>query len=233
MVRIDGLFETAARLDRAGILATRAGLVVVLVWIGGLKAYRYEDEGIVPYVANSPWMSFFYRRPAPEYRRHMNREGELVPANREWHERNGTYPFARGLGAVIVALGLMIAVHPRLPRVAAVGSFLVAGMPLVTLSFLVTTPECWVPPPGSPGHGFPRLSGSGRLIIKDAIMMGAAIVTMADSARAALREAARGSRATARGSESRKIPVDENVVPSASAALTAHPSEPNRRGASR
>jgi len=33
---------------------------------------------------------------------HLNREGELVPANREWHERNGTYPFAYALGAVIV-----------------------------------------------------------------------------------------------------------------------------------
>lgn len=32
-------------------------------------------------------------------------------------------------------------------------------------------------------HGFPYLSGAGRLVIKDAIMMGAALVTMADSAR--------------------------------------------------
>jgi uncharacterized membrane protein YkgB len=37
--------------------------VVVLVWTGGLKAYRYEDEGIVPFVANSPLMSFFYADP--------------------------------------------------------------------------------------------------------------------------------------------------------------------------
>ena len=55
---------------------TRVGPVVVLVWIGGLKIFRYEDEGIVPFVANSPFMSFFYRQPAGEYRRHMNREGE-------------------------------------------------------------------------------------------------------------------------------------------------------------
>ena len=174
MVGTDRLFESAARLDRVGVVMTRVGLVVVLVWIGGLKAFRYEDEGIVPYVANSPLMSFFYRQPAGEYRWHMNREGELVPANREWHERNGTYLFAHGLGAVIVALGVMVAVHPWLPRVAAVGGFLVAGMSLVTLSFLVTTPECWVPALGSPEHGFPLLSGSGRLIVKDAIMLGAA-----------------------------------------------------------
>jgi reactive chlorine resistance protein C len=182
------LFQLAARLDRVGIIVSRIGLVVVLVWIGGLKVFAYEDEGIVPFVANSPFMSFFYRAPAGEYRQHVNREGELVSANREWHERNGTYPFAYGLGSVIVAFGVMIALHRWRPGVAAVGSFLVFLMSLVTLSFLVTTPEVWVPPLGSPEHGFPLLSGAGRLVLKDAIMMGAALVTMADSAKAYLRK---------------------------------------------
>lgn len=189
MERIHSLFTLAARSDRAGVVLARIGLVVVLVWIGGLKVYRYEDEGIVPFVANSPLMSFFYKQPAGEYRQHMNREGELVSANREWHERNGTYLFAYGLGALIVALGVAIALHPLLPQVAALGSFLVFGMSFVTLSFLVTTPECWVQPLGSPEHGFPLLSGAGRLVVKDAIMAGAALVTMADSARAYLRRA--------------------------------------------
>ena len=188
MNRINALFELAARCDRAGIVTTRIGLVVVLAWIGSLKAFRYEADGIVPFVANSPFMSFLYRRPAGEYRRHMNREGELAPANREWHLRNGTYLFAWGLGAVIVALGVMIALHPWLPQVSAIGSFLVFGMSLVTLSFLVTTPECWTPSLGSPEHGFPLLAGPGRLVLKDAIMAGAALVTMADSAQAYLRK---------------------------------------------
>ena len=188
MDRINKLFGLAARLDRVGITVTRIGLVVVLVWIGGLKVFAYEDEGIVPFVANSPLMSFFYKAPAGEYRQHMNREGELVPANREWHERNGTYPFAYGLGAVIVAFGVMIALHPWLPQVAAVGSFLVFLMSFVTLSFLVTTPECWVPALGSPEHGFPLLDLPGLLVVKDSVMMGAALVTMADSAKAYLRK---------------------------------------------
>jgi uncharacterized membrane protein YkgB len=195
---INRLFESAARMDRVGISVTRIGLVVVLVWIGGLKAFRYEAEGIVPFVANSPFMSFFYRQPVGEYRQHMNREGDLVPANRDWHERNGTYRFAYGLGSVIVALGVMIAMHPWLPRVAAVGSLLVAVMSLVTLSFLITTPECWVPALGSPEHGFPLLSGAGRLVVKDAIMMGAALVTLADSARAYLRRRGAGPRTVTR-----------------------------------
>jgi uncharacterized membrane protein YkgB len=188
MDRINKLFELAARLDRVGVTVTRIGLVVVLVWIGGLKVFAYEDEGIVPFVANSPFMSFFYKAPAGEYRQHTNREGELVPANREWHERNGTYLFAYGLGSVIVHYGVLIALHPWLPRVAILGSFLVFAMSFVTLSFLVTTPEVWVSALGSPEHGFPLLSGAGRLVVKDAIMMGAALVTMADSAKAYLRK---------------------------------------------
>ncbi len=187
MDRINKLFEYAAHADRLGVTLTRVGLVVVLVWIGGLKVFKFEDEGIVPFVANSPLMSFLYQEPAGEYRKHMNREGDLVPANREWHEKNGTYMFAYGLGSVIVAYGVMIALHPVFPRVAAVGSFMVVVMSFVTLSFLITTPECWVPSLGSSEHGFPLLSGAGRLVVKDAIMLGAAMVTMADSAKAYLR----------------------------------------------
>jgi len=194
MDTIDRVFEAAARTDRLGVAVTRIGLIVVLLWIGGLKAFPYEADGIVPFVANSPTMSFLYKRPAPEYKKYMNKEGELVPANRDWHERNGTYVFAYGLGAVIVAYGVMLCLHPWLPQVAALGSFLVVVMSFVTLSFLVTTPECWVPPLGDSEHGFPYLSGRGRLVVKDAIMLGAALVTMADSAKAYLRK-----RAAARG----------------------------------
>jgi len=181
------LFTRLARLDRAGIALTRLGLIVVLLWIGGLKIAKYEAEGIVPFVANSPTMNFFYAHPAPEYKKHMNREGELVPANQAWHESNNTYTFAFGLGAVIVAYGLLLCFHPWLPQVAALGSALVFVMSFVTLSFLVTTPETWVPALGGPDHGFPYLSGPGRLVLKDAIMMGAALATLADSARAYLR----------------------------------------------
>jgi len=188
MTRFDQLIALASRADRVGMTVTRIGLVVVLLWIGGQKVTRFEADGIVPFVANSPFMSFFYAHPAPEYKQHMNREGEVVPANRAWHESNHTYAFAYGLGAVIVAYGLMIASHPWLPRLAAVGSFLVFVMSFVTLSFLVTTPECWVPNLGGPEHGFPLLAAPGRLVVKDAIMMGAALVTMADSAHAYLRK---------------------------------------------
>jgi uncharacterized membrane protein YkgB len=183
---VNKVFRLMARADAWGIGLTRLGLIIVLIWIGSLKIARYEADGIVPFVANSPLMSFFYAYPAPEYKQHMNREGDPAPANREWHERNHTYPFALGLGSVIVVFGVMLALHRWLPQVAAAGGFLVFAMSGVTLSFLVTTPEVWVPNLGGPEYGFPLLSGAGRLVVKDAIMMGAAVVVMADSAKAYL-----------------------------------------------
>jgi len=184
------IYARAASLDRIGLGLLRFGLVVVLVWIGGLKFARYEAEGIVPLVANSPLMSFFYHHPPPAYRSYMNREGELIPSHRQWHETNGTYPFAYGLGVLIVSIGILIALHPVLPQVAAAGSFLLILMALTTLSFLITTPEAWVPALGDSAHGFPFLSGAGRLVIKDVIMLGAAVTTMADSAKTYLRRSA-------------------------------------------
>lgn len=180
------IFEAASRLDRVGVAVTRLGLIVVLVWIGGLKVAQYEADGIVPFVANSPLMRFFYNDPEG-YKEHKNPEGAVVPENRAWHEANGTYPFALGLGAVIVSYGLLLCLHPWWPQAAALGSFLVFVMSFVTLSFLITTPECWVPDLGGPHHGFPYLAAPGRLGLKDAIMMGAALVTLADSSRAYLR----------------------------------------------
>jgi uncharacterized membrane protein YkgB len=176
------LYVAASRLDRVGMGVLRLGLVIVLVWIGGLKFAKYEAEGIVPLVSQSPLMSFFYHHPAPEYRQYMNKEGDLNAAHRAWHESNGTYAFSYGLGIVIILIGLLIALHPVLPQVATVGSFLLIFMACTTLSFLVTTPEAWVPALGDTTHGFPYLSGAGRLIVKDCIMLGAAVTTMADSA---------------------------------------------------
>lgn len=180
----------AAGLEHAGVQVTRVGLIIVLVWIGGLKAFRYEAAGIVPFVANSPVMNFFYKYEAPEYKKHMNREGEYKPENIAWHQENHTYTFSYGLGTVIVLIGILIALYPLFPGVSAIGSFLCFGMSLVTLSFLITTPETWVPALGDAEHGFPYLSGAGRLVIKDVIMMGASLVTMAEAAKVYLKRKA-------------------------------------------
>lgn len=52
------LLSFIAGMEQAGRNVIRAGVVIAFLWIGGLKFFTYEAEGIVPFVANSPIMSF-------------------------------------------------------------------------------------------------------------------------------------------------------------------------------
>lgn len=64
------LLTFTSSLKNFGIKFIRVAILVVFVWIGGLKYFHYEADGIVPFVANSPFMSFFYAKDAPEYKDH-------------------------------------------------------------------------------------------------------------------------------------------------------------------
>jgi len=171
-----------AGFDSLGKKAVRFGIVVVFVWIGFLKFFTYEADGIVPFVANSPFMSFFYNHPA-DYKEHVNKEGEFIAKNHAWHETNNTYGFSNGLGIFLIVVGSMVALHKAAPLLSMMGSILVFLMTLGTLSFLITTPESWVFHLTDTEWGFPYLSGRGRLVIKDLVILGGSVITMSESAR--------------------------------------------------
>jgi reactive chlorine resistance protein C len=176
------IINNIAGLDLLGKKVIRFGIVVVFLWIAGLKFFTYEADGIVPFVANSPFMSFFYSNPG-EYKQHVNKEGELIEKNHDWHIKNNTYGFSKGLGFLLIAMAILVALHPVAPLYSMLGSILIFIMTLGTLSFLVTTPESWVPHLTDHQWGFPYLSARGRLVIKDLVILGGAIITMSDSAR--------------------------------------------------
>lgn len=171
----------------------RISIFVVMAWIGGLKAFQYEADGIVPFVANSPLMSFFYEKPAPEYQAYKNPEGKTVSKNISWHEANGTYIFSYALGTVIVLIGLLTLSGIWSAKLGLIGGLLTFGMSLVTLSFLLTTPEVYVPNLGgdfaTPHYGFPYLSGAGRLVLKDIIMLATGLIVASDAAQHLLKGA--------------------------------------------
>jgi uncharacterized membrane protein YkgB len=175
------IINAIAGLDQLGKKAVRFGIVVVFLWIGSLKFFTYEADGIVPFVANSPVMSFFYNHPT-EYKTHMNKEGELIAANHEWNIKNNTYGFSVGLGIFLVTLAILVALYKEVPIPSMIASILIFIMTLGTLSFLITTPESWVPHLTDNQWGFPYLSGRGRLIIKDLVILGGAIITMSETA---------------------------------------------------
>ncbi|KMQ66515.1 membrane protein [Chryseobacterium angstadtii] len=174
----------------------RISIFIVMAWIGGLKAFQYEADGIVPFIANSPFMSFFYKnadrkvinenqKSVSEYTLYKNPEGKTVQKNIDWQTANGTYIFSYGLGTVIVIISILVLLGIWFPTIGAVGGALTFIMSFVTLSFLITTPEVYVPDLGgdfpTPQYGFPYLSGAGRLVLKDIIMMAAGLVLFSDS----------------------------------------------------
>lgn len=182
------LLESLANAQHYFVHFIRISIFIVMAWIGGLKAFQYEADGIVPFVANSPFMSFFYTKDAPEYQQYKNKEGEVVLKNIAWHQENGTYIFSYALGAFIIAIGLLTLLGIYNARIGLLGGLLTVGMSIVTLSFLITTPEVYVPNLGGPDHGFPYLSGAGRLVLKDIIMMAGGLVVASDASSRILKE---------------------------------------------
>ncbi|WP_099465212.1 DUF417 family protein [Parabacteroides provencensis] len=178
----------AASSNRIGLNLMRIAILVIFVWIGGLKFYNYEADGIVPFVVNSPFMSFFYNNEAPEYKQYKNSEGAFVPENHAWHEANNTYGFSHGLGLLIMSIGVLVFLGIFFPKIGIVGEMLAIIMTIGTLSFLITTPEVWVPNLGGPEYGFPLLSGAGRLVIKDIAILAGALILLSDTARRLLKK---------------------------------------------
>ncbi|MCT7903961.1 Inner membrane protein ykgB [Candidatus Ornithobacterium hominis] len=196
------IYTTIAALQPQFINFIRVAIFIVMAWIGGLKAFQYEADGIVPFVTNSPFMSFFYNNTGKtavneqgeevaQYKLHRNPEGKMVQKNIEWHKENGTYIFSYGLGTVICIIGLLTFLGIWSAEIGFWGGILTFGMSIVTLSFLITTPEVYVPNLGgdmpTPRHGFPYLSGAGRLVLKDVIMMAGGLTVAADAAQRILK----------------------------------------------
>ena len=184
---INAGLQQLGKLDRLGIPLMRVAIAIVFLWIGALKFVPYEADSITPFVANSPVMSFFYEHPQ-DYKAHLSHEGELNADKRAWQTANNTYGFSTGLGVVEILIGLLVLSNPLSRRTGLLGGALAFATPLVTLSFLVTTPEAWVAALGDGEHGFPFLSGAGRLVLKDVLMLAGALPVMADSARQLLTE---------------------------------------------
>ena len=140
----------SSQVEAVGRELTRYGLVVVVGWIGLMKFTTYEAEGISPFVAHSPLMSWVYG--------FMSVRG-----------------FSVVLGVVEVGIALRIAARPFWPRASALGSALAVGMFLTTLSFLVTTPGVWVP-----GLGFPALAIPGQFLLKDLALLGISVWSLGE-----------------------------------------------------
>jgi uncharacterized membrane protein YkgB len=184
---VDRLLAALSSTHGASLALMRVAIAVVFLWIGALKFAPYEADSITPFVANSPVMSFFYTHPG-EYKPHMTKEGELNPVKRAWQTQNNTYGFSRGLGSLELVIGALTLAGLISVELGLIGATLAFLTPFVTLSFLITTPDAWVPALGDAEHGFPYLSGAGRLVLKDGAILAGGLMLMADAASVILRQ---------------------------------------------
>ncbi|MFN2566455.1 MAG: DUF417 family protein [Gemmatimonadaceae bacterium] len=143
------------RLGLVGLWVLRYGLVLLLLMWGAAKFAAFEAEAIKPLVENSPFLGWLY----------------------------GVFG-VRGTSALFgvfeVVTGALIATRRWLPRLSGYASLAAAGMFVVTLSFLVTTPG--VLEATNPFGGF---------LMKDIMLLGAALFTAAEALGAARKLTAR------------------------------------------
>lgn len=142
---------SASDLQKIGGLGLRFALAGNLLWIGWLKFKAYEMENIEPLVSSSPVFS-------------------------PLRKKLGKEKLARVIGVTEIALGSLVAAKPLAPRASAIGSLGAAGMFVTTLSFLTTTPGVI-----EEGESAPKLSMVGQFLIKDSVLLAAALLTAADS----------------------------------------------------
>jgi uncharacterized membrane protein YkgB len=102
-------------LERLGIHVSRYGLVLTLLLIGVLKFTGGEAKGIQPLVANSPLMFWLYRI-------------------------FGIQAVSNLIGAIEIAVALLIALRPISARLSFIGSIGAIVTFVLTVSFLFSTP---------------------------------------------------------------------------------------------
>lgn len=133
--------NAAVWLGRVGAFVLRYSLVFFLLFFGALKWTPAEAKAIQPMVSHSPF--FFWLYPAA-----------------------GVQGGSEVIGVIELVIGILIAIRRWAPRASAVGSLAASGMFVVTLSFVVTTPNI--------GEGAPFL-------LKDLTLLGAALWTASEA----------------------------------------------------
>ncbi len=138
-------------LEKVGVHVSRYGLVVTLLLIGVLKFTAGEAQGIQPLVANSPLMSWLYHI--------FSVQG-----------------VSNLIGTIEIFLAALIALRPFSARLSFAGSIGAVITFLLTVSFLFSTPGAF-----QFSHGFPLLGDAGQFLIKDLVLLGAAVSTAAEA----------------------------------------------------
>ena len=134
----------------SGALLVNYALVLIFVWFGILKFTQYEAAGIAPLVMNSPVVGW-------------------------WHALFGIAGTSRMLGVYEILTGVLIALRPIQPRLAAIGGAMAVIAFLITLTFMLTTPGVAQPGVGNPLALSPF---PGQFLLKDVVLLAASVAVL-------------------------------------------------------
>jgi hypothetical protein len=129
--------RTVSTIDTIAPVLGRYDLVIA--WIGALKFTAYEAQGIQPFVANSPFMSWLY---------------EIFTVN----------TFSALLGVVEITTAVLLAIKPLSPRLSVLGSMLAIALSSPP-SPSCSPHQAWAkPPPAGSRCSRRRASSSSKML---------------------------------------------------------------------
>ncbi|MEO6600494.1 MAG: DUF417 family protein [Polyangiaceae bacterium] len=145
-------FTVAERTNgqRDSLRYLRWSLIVVFLWIGGMKFTGYEAQGIAPLIAHSPLLSWM-------------------------HALFGVQGASNAIGTIEIATALALAAGARVPLASALGAAMSTLTFVLTLTFMLSTPGVAEPAAG----GFPAISaGTGQFLLKDLVLLAASLALL-------------------------------------------------------
>lgn len=143
-----GLTRTLARTGRTVAVA---GVVLPLLFIGGLKFTQFEIDALEPLISGTPWLAWMYPL---------------------FGEAGASY----FLGIVEITTALLLIGSRWSARSGVVGGALGTMTFFITVSVMFAMP-IWEPAAG----GFPALNGAGSFLIKDVALCGICLTVLAES----------------------------------------------------
>jgi len=133
----------------------RWALVIVFLWFGGMKFTAYEANGIAPFIAHSPFMSWL-------------------------HTVFGIRGVSRVIGVLELSTAAALIIGAIKPFFSALGAAMSAMTYLITLTFFLSTPGVAEPTAG----GFPAISAApGQFLLKDLVLLAASLCLLRASVR--------------------------------------------------
>lgn len=128
----------------------RWALVIVFLWFGGMKFTAYEANGIAPFIAHSPLMSWL-------------------------HALFGIQGASYVIGVLELSTAAALAAGAFHPILSVLGAVMSAATYLITLTFFLSTPGVAEPTAG----GFPAISAlPGQFLLKDLVLLVASLVLL-------------------------------------------------------